>query len=480
MRVPILALVTILCLPWTANSQNGRSLDSLAALPQKFLSKITRKAQSIESGLDRRTEKMLSRLERQEARLKKKLSKKDSLSAEQSFGDVKKRYDELRGKLKSGADLTSKANLNNYVPYLDTLKTSLRFLDEKGAGLMKLGGTQVKELQSALDRVKGLDNKFSQANAIRDYLRQRRSELKEQLSRFGMLKELKSINKEVYYYSEQLREYKEVLKDPRKIERKTLDLLSKTAVFKKFMQQYSELAMLFPDNSVYGTPQGLAGLQTRSGVQSILQQRIQMGGPDAQQVVQQNIANAQAQISSLKQKIQDLGGGGSEVEIPDFKPNHQKTKSFWQRLELGTDLQNTRGSQFLPITSDLAFSVGYKMNDKNVIGVGASYKMGWGQDIRRVTITHEGVGLRSYVDIKLKGSFFISGGYEQNYRSRFENLQQLRETPSNWLSSGLVGLKKKYSLGKKYKGNVQVLFDFLYRSHAPQTQPVLFRFGYSF
>lgn len=480
MRVALLALLAVLCLPWTARSQAGASIDSVLSFPQKFLSKITRKAERLEDGLDKHTEKMLRRLERQEAKLKKKLAKTDSLSAEQTFGEVKGRYDQLRQKFKSGADPASKANLNNYIPYLDTLKTSLQFLDQKGADLVKLGAGQAKQLQSAMDKVKGLDDKFSQANAIRDYLRQRRTELKEQLGRFGMVKELKSLNKEVYYYSQQLREYKEVLKDPQKIERKALDLLSKTSFFKKFMQQYSELAMLFPDNGVYGTPQGLAGLQTRSGVQSLMQGRMQMGGPDAQQIVQQNIANAQAQITSLKQKIGELGGGSSDVEIPDFKPNHQKTKSFWQRLELGSDLQNTRGSQFLPITTDLAFSVGYKLNDKNMIGIGASYKMGWGQDIRRVTITHQGVGLRSYVDIKLKGSFFISGGYEQNYRSRFENLQQLRESPSNWLSSGLLGLKKKYSIGKKYKGNVQVLFDFLYRSHAPQTQPVLFRFGYSF
>src|SRR5690349_10768810 len=55
-----------------------------------------------------------------------------------------------------------------------------------------------------------------------------------------------------------------------------------------FMKQNSELASLFrlPDN--YGTPKSLAGLQTRAQVQQQIQSQIASGGPNAQQMVQQN------------------------------------------------------------------------------------------------------------------------------------------------------------------------------------------------
>ncbi|WP_186774369.1 hypothetical protein [Chitinophaga pinensis] len=38
---------------------------------------------------------------------------------------------------------------------------------------------------------------------------------------------------------------------------------------------------------------------------------------------------------------------------------------------------------------------------------------GW----NNIVISHQGVGLRSFVDWKLKGTFFVNGGFEQNYVS---------------------------------------------------------------
>lgn len=476
--LPVCTLLFCLFLTKATAQENPDLVDKITSFPSKFLDKLNKKANELEEKLIAKTEKALSRLEKQERKLQKKLAKKDSLLAAQTFGDIEGKYAALRAKLDQGANLTSKANLNHYIPYLDTLKTSLQFLGDKGDQFFKQGLLQKDKLDGALASVKGFDDKLSQANAIRDYLKQRRQELREKLGSLGFMKELKKINKEVYYYSQQIQEYKDIFKDPQKLEQKAIGIVTRLPFFKEFLAKHSELAALFPNNANYGTPAGLIGLQARVDVQALLQRQLQAGGPGAQQYVQQNIQQAQAQLNTLKNKINSLGGGGSDREIPDFKPNNQKTKSFWKRVELGTDLQNTRGTSFLPITSDLGLSVGFRIDDRNVFGFGASYKMGWGKDIRRISITHEGIGLRSYLDIKLKGSFFISGGYEQNYRTRFDNIQQLRVTPSNWMQSGLVGVKKKYSIGKKYKGNMQLLFDFLYKTHVPETQMILFRLGY--
>ena len=43
-----------------------------------------------------------------------------------------------------------------------------------------------------------------------------------------------------------------------------------------------------------------------------------------------------------------------------------------------------------------------------------------------VYITHQGIGLRSYVDWQLKKQFYLSGGYEMNYNAAFKNIQQLK------------------------------------------------------
>ncbi len=232
----------------------------------------------------------------------------------------------------------------------------------------------------------------------------------------GLTDEFAGFQKEAYYYSAQLKEYKDMLNDPDKMVQKGLSLLNKLPAFTNFMKQNSELASLFrlPDN--YGTPQSLAGLQTRSQVQQQIQNQIAGGGPNAQQMVQQNLQAAQTQLNTLKDKLNKLGnGGGSDMDVPDFKPNNQRTKSFWKRLEYGSNLQTAKNN-FFPVTSDIGLSVGYKLNDKNTIGIGASYKMGWGQDIKHIKITNQGMGLRSFIDVKLKGSFYLSGGLEYNYQ----------------------------------------------------------------
>jgi hypothetical protein len=131
-----------------------------------------------------------------------------------------------------------------------------------------------------------------------------------------------------------------------------------------------------------------------------------------------------------------------------------------------------------PVTSDIGLSLGYKLNNKSVIGVGASYKMGLGTGWNNIRLSNEGVGIRSFIDYKIRGSLFISGGYEQNYRAAFYSLEQLRGL-SGWQSSGLIGLSKKYKVSKKLKGSVQLLWDFLSYQQKPQTQAVLFRVGYS-
>ncbi len=471
----LISLLSCIFISTTCFSQKESKAEIITSFPSRFLEKLDTRASSLEQKIISKTEKTLAKLQRQEKRLYKKLLKKDSVAAQQLFANSQAKYEELRNGLNDKSAQVTGAS--QYFPYFDTLKTSLKFLASNNNDVFK--NLPLKDLKQTSDAVKGLDNKLQYASQVKAFIKERRELLREKLVQLGFVKELKRYNKEVYYYSEQIKEYKEVLQNPEKLERKALLLIQRLPLFQRFMQEHSELAALFPIPDNYGTPLALQGLQTRASVQNAIQQQMQAAGPNATAVMQQNIQAAQVQLRQWREKVNQLGGMSSDQEIPDFKPNSQKTKSFWQRLEYGTNLQNTRANSFLPVTSDLGLSVGFKINDKSIVGVGASYKMGWGKDIRHIKISHEGVGLRSYFDWKLKGSFYISGGYEQNYRQRFDNIQHLRN-PSQWQQSGLIGLSKKYSINKKLKGNIKILFDFLSGSHSPQTQPVLFRLGYGF
>ena len=43
-----------------------------------------------------------------------------------------------------------------------------------------------------------------------------------------------------------------------------------------------------------------------------------MGGANAQAQVQQNLSMAHAEINKLKDKVNKLGGGSGDIEMPDF------------------------------------------------------------------------------------------------------------------------------------------------------------------
>lgn len=195
-------------------------------------------------------------------------------------------------------------------------------------------------------------------------------------------------------------------------------------------------------------------------------------------MLQQQLSLAQAELDKLKNKVNELGGGSSELEMPGFKPNQQKTKPFLKRFELGLDVQSQRPNRFLPVTSDIAFSLGYKMSDKSIIGIGVGYKLGWGQNFSNIRFSSEGLSLRSFMDVKIKGRFWVTGGFEYNYQQSFSRISELQNI-SAWQKSGLVGMTRKYKIGKK-EGKLQLLWDFMSYSQVPRNQPLKFRIGYQF
>jgi len=173
------------------------------------------------------------------------------------------------------------------------------------------------------------------------------------------------------------------------------------------------------------------------------------------------------------------GDPSKSAEMPGFKPADSRPRSFTKNLVFGFNVQNTRARSFFPTMTDFASQLGYRFAKNGEVGLGASYKMGWGNGLRDIRISSEGIGLRSYIDWKIKGQLYISGGYEQNYLQRFDKLDPLKDL-SNWQQSGLIGLSKRYKVGKKLTGDIKILFDFLSYQQIPRTQPILFRFGYQF
>lgn len=435
----------------------------------------------IENKLVAYSERAIAKIKGQESRLLDKLKAKDSFNTKLLFGDQTKQYDRLLQQLKGAGSVLDKGKMNaqEYIPGLDSLQTSFAFLEKSGLGLPGVSLEQLASIKAASGQLKKLQADFAAAANIKAFLKTREASLQAELQKFGLSKELKQFNKQAFYYQQQISGIKEMVNDQAKAEKKLLGLLREQPTFKDFMAKNSQLAQLFQlpgsSNEEPGLPDGL---QTRLGLEQSLAGK-SAASVNPQAMIQGEVQKAQAELTKLKDKVNQLGGSGSsDLILPSFTPNQQKTKSFWKRLEYGLNIQSVKSSRLLPATSDLALTVGYKLSDKSVVGIGAGYKLGWGKGIRDMRLSSEGVSLRSFVDLRLKGSFWITGGYEMNYLQGFTRIDQLKDQTA-WQQSGLLGITKKYRLGKK-RGNLQLLWDFLSYSQVPVGVPLKFRVGYVF
>jgi hypothetical protein len=464
----------LLLLLLKASSQDTLLLKE-GTLPMKYFSQVKQKSDKMKRLISRRSERTLASMIAQEQKLKNRLAKIDSLKANNLFAhsidSLTSLKSRLKGKLGSYMQGMSGSGADQYI---DSLGNSLSFLKE-AKGLLGQSKNLSDKLSGSLKSVDNLKEKFAQAEQIKAFIRERKQILKEQLGQYtGFTKDLQKLNKEAYYYSQQLREYKEVFKDKKKAEQKALEVLKKVPAYNEFMQKHAQLASLFNIQSTSAPSQSLEGLQTRNQVEQLIQQRIG-NGPNAGSALSQQMSEARSKFEELKSKFPDLDNAG---EMPDFKPKEMKTKSLVQRLEFGSNIQFQRSNKFFPTTSDLAGQVAYKFHKNGSAGVGLSYKLGMGTGFDNIRFTNQGIGIRSFIDWKLKGTFYINGGFEQNYQPTYVGLPD--GTGESWTQSGLIGLSKKYKVSSKLKGNAMLLFDFLYNQHYPQTDPVKFRIGYNF
>ena len=476
-----LTLLILLILPLCSNAQIDSSIFTLQQLPSKYFTQVDNKIDKYSKRLSSKTEKTLTKLSRWEEKIHGLLLNASPETANRLFAPGQPTFASLLQKLKDGEAIEQNYRAQ-YNEYRDKLTTGIKYIETKETAI----GAEVNKVKEVHSKLNTLDSTIANSEAAEKFIKERKKQLFDaSLQYIGKSKYLQKINKESYYYAETLKNYKEIFSDPSKAEATAKELLNKIPAFKKFTQQNSMLASLFGAPS--GSPEGggiasLAGLQTRSSVNALIQTRIAAGGPNAMQQFQQNMQDAQAQLSQLKDKILKAGGSSSDANIPDFKPkNMQKTKTFKQRLEKGFNLQFAKPTSITSTTTaDIGLSLGYKLNDKSVIGLGISYKLGMGS-IQHIKFSHEGIGLRSYIDWQLKKQFYLSGGYELNHNESFKKISQLKDV-NTWKPAGLIGITKKLKIKTKFtkETKLQLLYDMLYKTHNPVTQQWLFRVGYNF
>lgn len=444
-------------------TQRCYSQDSvnIPSILKSYFSGIESKASKYSKRVDHTTIKTLRKLARLETRIYRLLKISNPTAFQKltspgtvSFHDLYNQYGRESQQIRS-----------SYDGYRDRVSTSLKYIRTIS------DSSEAERANTTLDKLDELNGKVSEAESLERLIRERKSALvSEALRVAGSKKYLHKINKEAFYYAETLANYKSIFSEPGKAEALVTKLLGNIPEFHAFSARNSSLAGFFPQN---GAASAATGLQTRLQVNDILTERLSDQG-SALQIVQAGIVAANSELLKLKAGFSGLSNNG-EGELPSFKPNPQKSKTFGQRLVYETTLQFGKRRNFLPGSADLGIGIGYKFSRLGEAGLGFTYKAGLSFN-RKVLLTHEGVGWRTYIDWKIRGGFYASGGYEANHFKAFRRFSDLDE----WQRSGLVGLSKKIPFSKGViKGlNLRLYYDLLHNSHTPVSEAFIFRIGY--
>jgi hypothetical protein len=485
-----MCLAAALCLAVTVTC--AQSVDSAITkvinFPSKFFGRINRETTSLNNRLTRQTERYLHRMARKEEKLRAELYKTDSAKAAALYpNDAKQQYAAMIQKFRQDSSRVFTSMGPEYLARVDSLQVALSFLN-KNPDLVNANPALQAKMQASLASLQQLQAKLQAADAIKQFIQSRKAQIQQTLASFthlpsGITNTVAGYKKQAYYYADQVRTYRAMLNDPSKMTQTALVLLNKVPAFSGFMKRNSFLAGLLGVPPDYGTPKGLVGLQTRQQVMAMIQSKIggSSGGSGAGLASIQNSLNtAKQDISKLQAKLTKLGGGGGGMDVPDFKPNSQHSKTFFSRLQYGLNLQTTQGTYYFPNYSDIGLSLGYDLGHSNSVGIGASYKVGLGTGWQHIAFSSQGIGLRSYVDIHIKKSFSITGGYELNYLQPFATFKDIPQL-KNWTQSGLIGIAKTVSLKSSLfkRTQFQLLWDFLSYWQLPQQPPVIFRVAYS-
>jgi hypothetical protein len=460
----------------TSQSDDYTKPKEVNYITQKYLNQADRKIVKLHKQISKKNNKTLYKFSQQEEKILYKYCEKNPTHADILFEYSGYSFNRINKIL-----IKTKGKPSEYFPQLDTISSSLH-LAEKDHSLLDPEANKIKiekKLNTALLHLNQLNIPLEKYEAISQHTRSRKSVLNELAKENPLLKkDVTNLNKEAYYYQQQIAEYKSLFKDRAKAENTAMAWLRKTPVFNNFIKKYGQLAM-FNSQVPRATPAIPLDIEASS---TELSTSLEMSGsnlnlteisaptiadissasmsamPMDTEVTSTelstslevpnsnlNLENLTPTLASTKKLISDriselaqTGEGlsakkaeetknlfkklkaspiksGTLADAPDFKPNPLKTKRFIDRVTYGGNLQFIPSTYIYPLGCGLGAQVAYQLHVKSSAGLGASYTAGFGKDIGHLKYSHSGYGVRSFIDYQLKKILYLQGGAERNF-----------------------------------------------------------------
>lgn len=464
----------------------------------RFIKKINNKSKKLNKRIQHAKKKYLRKIEKDELKLQKNLCKLNPDLADYFFkyslgANLKmKKLDEglaeknhfLMQATRAKKVVTTEDNSAEYFPTLDSLETTLDFYEELNQ--KELGKKIISQLFEARKNINEAKKSLTEVEGIQKNLRRRKIQFKTALKKYPELShELMEYDKSIYYFREQLKEYKNIFKEPSIIQSRVLNKLNKNENFARFFEKNNELARIFfvPKNGfVDGCDQTLnfAGVKDEISdlqkTEKLMQLSADALGPLANEVIESNMAKMHTKMNMLRSNFKDLSNAG---DIPEFNPNPLKTKFFYDRIEYGLDFQVAQSTLLLPISGQIGLSIGYKLTASFISGITTFYRVGFGDGRKKIEWITNGWSYGAFTEHRLKGVLNLYTSFEKDFYTDI-NYRNNELNRSVWKNSVLAGLKLKIKGKKKYTYNMTLLYDFLHDQKLPLTPSLVYRMGFNF
>ena len=137
------AILFMVTLSTTGYSQVKDSVLYIQNIAGPYTATVQKYAQNLNEKVDKGIEKQLYILYKAEKKFNKRLHNTDSTKSNLLNGVAFNNYKEYANNIGSKAKSLTSNNLNNYIPELDSLQTSLKFLDSKIFSFTFLSPSQV-------------------------------------------------------------------------------------------------------------------------------------------------------------------------------------------------------------------------------------------------------------------------------------------------------------------------------------------------
>lgn len=504
MKNILLVAVAMVVLTFPARSAHAQDAeappsDSSVFYARQFQQAKTAQLQQYDHDWQKAQQQLIRKLRKKEQRILKLLAQKDS-AAYKNYLHNRLDFDSLQVLSASEAKVSSLARLP--YPGLDQLKATESMLPTQTA---LMPGNPLAGSSATLD-------KALSGRGMLDNLISTRAHALQSLAETHGLPGVDKIKQALYYGQARVAWLRQKTAEPDEAEQQALEYLQGTPSFGNLLSSMQSAAFGGLGNHATEADLTRLGYQTKSMVNSQVQQQLGNNTDAVLQQVGQNLQSYTGPYSGYIQKAAALRAAlpGYEQQAqtavsqaqasarkatrsltqPGFHVNPQAVKPFRDRWALQYNFQAAKaaadGSR--PAITEIGISAVYKQNTWLSFSAGMAASIGMGSSLAQLKASYEGVSLRAAATGVWRYGIGLQAGYERYFiPSGRQYLSADTNETGNALGKVLgsggnvayMGIVKQYRINKKWNGSFLLGYNFLWKATADIRTPFIIRFAWS-